>query len=193
MQARHKTAELSVVLDVNSPIQALADSGIQPAALDLETIFRDQYPRVARLIAGVVRDRARAEEIAVDVFLKLWRAPESRRANPEGWLHRAAVRAGIDELRRQARRQRYERKVALPATSPAPDQVYATSEQQKAVRLTLAAMRKRQAELLLMRSNGLSYSELAATLNLNPASVGTLLSRAQAAFRKEYLKRYDEQ
>ena len=36
------------------------------------------------------------------------------------------------------------------------------------------------------------YDELASTLDLNPSSVGTLLARAQQAFRKEYIKRYGE-
>jgi RNA polymerase sigma-70 factor (ECF subfamily) len=35
--------------------------------------------------------------------------------------------------------------------------------------------------------------ELAAALELNPASVGTLISRAQQAFRKEFIQRYGEQ
>jgi RNA polymerase sigma-70 factor (ECF subfamily) len=47
--------------------------------------------------------------------------------------------------------------------------------------------------LLLLRGQGLLYEELAAALSINPASVGTLLSRAKAAFRKEYVKRYGEQ
>ena len=50
----------------------------------------------------------------------------------------------------------------------------------------------RQAELLLLRSHGLSYDELASALDLNPVSIGTLLSRAQHAFRKEYVKRYGQ-
>jgi len=54
-------------------------------------------------------------------------------------------------------------------------------------------MLPRQAELLLLRSDGHSYDELAGSLSLNPASVGTLLSRAKQAFRKEYVKRYSEQ
>jgi RNA polymerase sigma-70 factor (ECF subfamily) len=44
--------------------------------------------------------------------------------------------------------------------------------------------------MLLLRSHGFSYGELASILDLNSASVGTLLSRAQQAFRKEYVKRY---
>jgi RNA polymerase sigma-70 factor (ECF subfamily) len=46
---------------------------------------------------------------------------------------------------------------------------------------------------LLLRSEDLRYAEIAEVLELNPASVGTLLSRAQSAFRKEYLKRYGKQ
>jgi RNA polymerase sigma-70 factor (ECF subfamily) len=45
---------------------------------------------------------------------------------------------------------------------------------------------------LLLRNQGFSYEEIASALHLNPASVGTLLSRAQMAFRKEYVKRYGE-
>jgi RNA polymerase sigma-70 factor, ECF subfamily len=58
------------------------------------------------------------------------------------------------------------------------------------VRLLLTAIEPREAELLVLRSQGVSYEELAATLNLNPASVGTLLGRAQQAFRREYTRRY---
>jgi RNA polymerase sigma-70 factor (ECF subfamily) len=54
-------------------------------------------------------------------------------------------------------------------------------------------MDARQAELLLLRSQGFSYQELASTLGLNPASIGSVLSRAQQKFRKEFIKRYGEQ
>jgi RNA polymerase sigma-70 factor (ECF subfamily) len=57
----------------------------------------------------------------------------------------------------------------------------------------LGALSPRQAELLLLRSQGLNYDELASTLDLNPASVGTLLSRAQQAFRKEYVEKYGKE
>jgi RNA polymerase sigma-70 factor (ECF subfamily) len=51
-------------------------------------------------------------------------------------------------------------------------------------------LRDREAELLILRSSGLTYGELAGALGLNPASVGTLIARAQQAFRKEYVKQY---
>jgi len=46
---------------------------------------------------------------------------------------------------------------------------------------------------LLLWSQGLSYQEIAAALAVNSNYVGSLVSRAQNAFRKEYLKRYGKQ
>jgi RNA polymerase sigma-70 factor (ECF subfamily) len=73
---------------------------------------------------------------------------------------------------------------------PTPEDVRSAAEEQERVRLVLAVIEPRQAELLVLRSHDLSYDELAAALELNPASIGTVLSRAQDAFRKEYIKRY---
>ncbi len=81
---------------VNAPSEAVAGMRTIEARFDLETIFRAQYERVARVIARVVRDPARAEELAVEVFLKLWRNPQAQDGNTEGWLYRAAVRTGLD-------------------------------------------------------------------------------------------------
>src|SRR5579862_9651939 len=82
------------------------DSGLAQA--DFETIFAAQYGRVARAIDRVIRDPARAEELAVDVFLRWSRKGVVNGPYPEGWLYRTAVRIGLDELRRRTRRRRYE-------------------------------------------------------------------------------------
>jgi RNA polymerase sigma-70 factor, ECF subfamily len=159
-------------------------------AFDFEATFRARYEHIARVIARVVKDRARAEELAVEVFLKLWRTPGAQGENADGWLYRTAVRRALDELRHRTRRSRYERLLGIGRTVPTPEDVRSTAEEQERVRLILAVLVPRQAELLILRSQGLSYEELAAALELNPASIGTLLSRAQDAFRKEYVKRY---
>ena len=159
-------------------------------AFDFEATFRAQYEHIARVIASVVKDRARAEELAVEVFLKLWRSPSAQGEKAEGWLYRTAVRRGLDELRQRTRRSRYESLLRVGQKVPTPEDVRNAAEEQEKVRLVLAVLASRQAELLILRSQGLSYEELAMALELNPASIGTLLSRAQDAFRKEYLKRY---
>jgi RNA polymerase sigma-70 factor, ECF subfamily len=178
---------------VNAPSEAVADVNTREVQFDLEAIFRAQYPRIARVIARVVRDRSCAEELAVEVFLKLWRHPQAHTENAEGWLYRVAVRTALDELRRQTRRTRYERLLGfVRGGTPTPEDLHAATEEQDRVRQVLGAIDPRRAELLVLRSHDLSYDELASALALNPASVGTLLIRAQHAFRKEYLSRYGE-
>lgn len=162
-------------------------------AFDFEATFRERYGRVAQVIQGVVRDHARAEELAVEVFLKLWRTHGAQGENVGGWLYRTAVRTALDELRRRARRERYERMLRWFQAVPTPEELRAVNEEQDRVRKVLAAIETRQAEMLLLRGQGFSYEETARVLDLNPASVGTLLNRAQEAFRKEYVKRHGKQ
>jgi len=159
----------------------------------METVFQAHYERIARVIARVLRDPSRAEELAVDVFLKWSRNPGARGENASAWLYRVAVRAGLDELRRESRRSRRESLVRFFRPSPTPEDMRAAQEDQDRVRTVLAVIQSREAELLILRSHGLSYEELAAALNLNPASIGTFLSRAEQTFRKEYIKRYGQQ
>ncbi len=165
------------------------------AETDLETIFCAEYPRIARVIARVTRDPARAEELAVEVFLTWARTPKARGEHAGGWLYRTAVRAGLKELRSETRRAWYERLFALVPSgrtngSRTPEDVHAAREEQRQVRAVLSVLSWRQAALLLLRSEGLSYAEVAAAVQVNPASVGTLLARAQRAFRKEFVRRY---
>jgi RNA polymerase sigma-70 factor (ECF subfamily) len=76
--------------------------------------------------------------------------------------------------------------------APSPEQLLAGEQDQQQVRSVLSAMRVRDAELLILRSEGLSYQEVAEVLGINETSIGTLFRRAQQAFRKEYVKRYGQ-
>ena len=157
----------------------------------LNLMFRAHYARIARVIGRVIRDQARAEELAVDVFLKWWRTPSAHGEHAEGWLVRVAIRLALDELRRVNRRRRLDHVLrVMRLAPPTPGDVYDARDEQDKVRMGLAAMSRRSAALLFLRSEGLSYQELAAGLNLNPSSVGSLLARAQTTFRREYEKRY---
>jgi RNA polymerase sigma-70 factor, ECF subfamily len=127
----------------------------------------------------------------MEVFWKFWLTPQAHGDKAGGWLYRTAIHLGLYELRRRARHSRYERLLRLSGPST-PEEIHAAAEEQKQVRRVLAAMKPRDAELLLLRSNDFSYEELAAMLQMNPASVGTLIGRARQAFRKEYTRLYGE-
>jgi RNA polymerase sigma factor (sigma-70 family) len=175
---------------VDASREAVVEMNSDQGRLDIETIFLAQYERIARVIARVLRDPARAEELAVEVFLKWSRNPGAQGENAQAWLYRVAVRTGLDELRRETRRTQRKSLLGFVGYAPTPEDVRASREDQERVRVVLAAIQPRQAGLLVLRTQGLSYDELACALDLKPASIGTFLSRAEQAFRKEYIKRY---
>jgi RNA polymerase sigma-70 factor (ECF subfamily) len=172
--------------------EPITDFAVPSGPLDFAGLFHVHYPRIARVIARVVQDPARAEELASEVFWKLWRSPGAQGGNSGGWLYRTAVRMGLDELRRQSRRRRYEKLLDLFGSSPSPEQLHSEGQDQQHVRLVLSVLKVRDSSLLVLQSEGLSYLEMAEILHLNETSIGTLLRRAQQAFRKEYVKRYGE-
>jgi RNA polymerase sigma-70 factor (ECF subfamily) len=175
-------------VEADSP--SLSDVSSSSQAFDFERVFLTQFPHIARIIASIVRNPARAEDVTVEVFWKLWRHPKAHGSNAAGWLYRTAIRMSLDELRRQSRREKYERLFSTYQANPNPEQLYFENQTQCRVNQVLAALKPRHAELLLLRSEGLTYEEIARHLGLNASSIGSLLARAQNAFRREYTKRY---
>jgi RNA polymerase sigma-70 factor (ECF subfamily) len=172
-----------------------ADSGSLPevateVAFDYERTFLAEYSGIARVIARVLGDSARAEELAAEVFWKLSRTPKAQGASSSGWLYRTASRMALDELRKQFRRKKYERLFSPGRAIRTPEELHLEKEEQRRVRQVLASLKKSEGQLLILRSNGFNYGEIARALDLNPTSIGTLLRRAEEAFRKKYVKRY---
>ena len=178
---------------MNANSESIPETRAEPegaASFDFEAVFRVQYVRVSKVIARVVGDPAKAEEIAAEVLWKFSRTPRAQGPNAGGWLYRAATRMGLDELRKQLRREKYERLFDWIPITRTPEEVHFENEDQRRVRAILSRMKERQAQLLILRSEGLIYEEIASALNLNPASIGTLLRRAEELFRREYVRRY---
>jgi len=173
--------------------ESLANISVETAHRDFEEVFRAHYPRIARVIARIVQDPSRAEELAADVFWKYLHGRRAHDESPGGWLYRAAVRIGLDELRRVRRREKYEPLLSWLGIAPSPEQLHAATQDQKHVRAVLDVLKRRDSALLVLRSEGLAYQEIAGILRLNETSLGTLLRRAQEAFRKEYVNRYGPQ
>lgn len=150
-------------------------------------LFETHWDRVYRLLYRVVGDGDSAEELALDVFWQLYRTPPTVRDNDElaGWLYRVALRRGYNALRAAKRRDKYEQAAGAALLSdmpPSPDVAVERKMEQERVRTVLAQLKPRSAELLILRYLGLSYKEIAGTLEIAPASVGTLLARAEKEF-----------
>ena len=158
-----------------------------------EALFTSHYAALARLIYRVTGDVGMAEELAAEAFWKLHRNPPSSDDNLQGWLYRTGLRLALDNLRKRKRRLQYEALASPPEPSRTPEEAAVQQQQQLRVRQVLAALRPREAELLVLRSEGYKLAEIASITGVAPSSVGTLLARADQAFRKEYVKRYGNQ
>jgi RNA polymerase sigma-70 factor (ECF subfamily) len=163
---------------------------------EFEALFVAHYSRIVAVLHRILGDRGRAEELASEVFLKLYRQRLTLRpdGNVPGWLYRTATNAGIDALRAAARRNRLEQAATLDGqphrSSESGLDHMLRAEKQQRVRGVLADLKPAQAQLLLLRASGHSYKELAAALEIEPASVGTMLIRAEAAFERLYREIY---
>ena len=161
-----------------------------------EELYLGNYSRTVGVLFRLLGDRTRAEELANDVFLRLYRQGllPSRDGNVAGWLYRAATNLGIDALRAGARRKQYEDAAAranVEAGTPAdPLDDVLRAEKRSRVRAVLARLKPAQAQVLILRASGFSYKELAEILGVKGGSVGTMLARAEAEFQKSYLEAY---
>src|SRR5579864_6709804 len=104
---------MDVSADLDETI-SMTEGGRSAASFD--EIFLAHYEATVRVLFRLIGSMARAEELAGDVFLKLYRQPlpSGKAHNPGAWLYRAAVRVGLDELRASARRMRREEAAPRP-------------------------------------------------------------------------------
>jgi RNA polymerase sigma factor (sigma-70 family) len=153
-----------------------------------ESLFHAEYARVVGIAHRVLADQAEAEDVAQEVFVSFYRAHPAEAPYAPAWLHAAAAHAALNALRGRDRRSRREAAHAMPLDAPADDdpaELVAASETRDEVRAILARLPERSAAMLALRYAGLSYAEIAAALDVRASSVGTLLRRAEDAFRRE--------
>ncbi len=155
-----------------------------------EEIFQEHWGRVIRLLVRLTGDEAEAEDIALEVFIRLYHQSFrwDREANIGGWLTTTAVHLGLNAIRSRKRRQGYEFASGLQAleeTDPMnPLDELIQKESQQQVRAVLGQMDQRQAQILVLRYSGFSYKEIAEMVGVSASSVGSLLNRAEKVFLK---------
>jgi RNA polymerase sigma-70 factor (ECF subfamily) len=165
-----------------------------PFQVQFTELFRVHFPRLYRYLDRVSGEPDLAADLAQETFVRLYRRgspPDS----PEAWLVTVAnnlFRNARSKRSRQLRlltSRRAEDLVADPPPSPA--QAAETAESRHRVRVAIDRLPERERRMLLLRAEGYSYRDIALALELNEASVGTLLARAKRAFRDSYEEAFD--
>jgi RNA polymerase sigma-70 factor (ECF subfamily) len=174
------------------PAQIAQAAGSPPG---FEALFEQHWERVCAVIYRLVGDWDEAQDLALEAFLQLHNRPPADPASLSGWLYRVATNSGLNALRARRRRQHYEQQAArqAPGWQPAqslqladPALVFEKGQERQRVREVLAQMKPRSAQVLVLRYSGLSYSEIAQALGVEPGSIGTLLARAERDFEYRY-------
>ena len=151
-----------------------------------ETLFRRHTPPLVNFLARMVKDRGRAEELAQDVFIRIYNAREryEAKARFSTWMFGIAHNLALNELGRayRKRERRFEEGAEARSPDPAPGPQLLLEARRAAARLeaALAALPDRQRAALLLRTQqGLAYDEIAEALGVSLASVKSLIHRAR--------------
>lgn len=155
---------------------------------EFEELYRRYYAQVVRHLMYLVGERTVAEEVAQDVFFKLYTTPPPREENLLGWLYLVGSRLALNALRGEKRRRQREEQWVwrhYPEVVPLEEAAMRQAAVQR-VRRVLESLRPRERLALLLRHVGFTYREIAEALGVAPGSVGTILVRAQKGFLARY-------
>ena len=157
-----------------------------------EELIRLYEKKIYALCVRMCGNAEDAEEAAQDTFLALWRGIDRFRQESalSTWIYRLASNACIDLMRRRRKSEGSvsldDEALFLDAADPAPQPPQAL-EQREAQRLLQEGLMSLPAEyrsiLLLREVEGLSYSEISETLELELGTVKSRISRGRTLLR----------
>lgn len=154
--------------------------------IDFEALYRTSRDDVYAYVAGLMRDRAAAEEVTHVAFERALKRRDSfspERGSPRGWLFGIARNAAYDELRRRGRIE----PMAEPEERrpPVGDTTAETAVRQATVATALAELPEEERELVRLKFEaGLANAEIGEVLGISESNVGTRLCRVVAKLRK---------
>jgi RNA polymerase sigma-70 factor (ECF subfamily) len=201
---RRNFSRAAALTEMSTPVDSTADPDVQLMLAvqrgqhsAFQELFQKHIAGVVRFAAQFVGGTARAEELAQDVFLQIFRtrARYVPTARFRTWLYRMVANACLSEVRRVEYRGRVQSLDQLPGaggdTSSVVGPPTRSSEEivldREALERMCAVLRElpaqQRAALLLARVEGLSYEEVAASLSCSVSAVKSLVHRATVTLR----------
>jgi len=158
--------------------------------------FRALYKRFGNIVYStslrIVRDGHVAEDVTQEIFLRIWRKPESyvpQRGRFLTWLTSVTRNRAVDEVRSRNRRYRHEtaspeqqeREIAGPETDD-PALTAELSDQRRLILTAMAGLPQEQREVIeLAYFGGLTQQEISERLS---QPLGTVKTRIRLGMQK---------
>ena len=181
------------------------------SAFAFEELMLRYQNRVVTVLEHLVGRRDLAEDLAQDVFLRVYRARKRYvpGAKFSTWLFTITNNVASNALRSQARRREVNWKgrpgesssahaldeIALAASGSMPARQMDKAEMRDIVRQAISTLNERQRmAVLLSKFENMSYEDIAEAMQMTPQAIKSLLSRARGNLRavlEPYLERGD--
>jgi RNA polymerase sigma-70 factor (ECF subfamily) len=192
---------------LNEPNQISDDVGIDPDvglmlrvrdddAVAFELLIDRHQGKIIRFMQGWVANAQQAEDLAQDVFLRVFKARKTYvpMAKFTTWLYRIAHNIASNYIRDSSHRREFQiskgdsesttglliENIAVAPSGFQPSRSIDQSEKSTVVLQALQALGERQrTAIMLSKFEGMSYQEIADTMGLSIQAVKSLLSRAR--------------
>ena len=158
------------------------------------TLFNIYYPKVLAFITCIVKEQSDAEDIAQDIFVKIW---ERREMLPDhvtsltGYIYRMSRNAALNKLRRSANLQyvseldQHASDYSESASGTEIENEYYAREKALFIRLVVNRMPKQRRLIFEMsRYHGLDNQSIADILHISKKTVENHLSLALKELRE---------
>jgi len=170
------------------------------AAAFEELVLRYQA-RLVRVLEHLVGNRDLAEDLAQEVFLRVYRSRQQYQPGAKfaTWLFTIANNTASNALRNRSRRRevtlgtgdsgplgaRPLDRIVQASSGAMPARQIDKAEMREIVRLALETLSERQRlAVLLNKFEGMSYADIAQSMDLSPQAIKSLLSRARENLRE---------
>jgi RNA polymerase sigma-70 factor (ECF subfamily) len=176
--------------DQAAPAEELATRAAEWAPPTWDEVVREHADRVYRLAFRLSGNRADAEDLTQETFVRVFRSlAEYTPGTFEGWLHRITTNLFLDMVRRR-QRIRFD---ALPddvgdrlaAREAGPEQAYDQNHLDPEIQSALDALPPDfRVAVVLCDLEQLSYEEIAATLGIKVGTVRSRIHRGRVLLRE---------
>lgn len=148
---------------------------------DFNSLYTKYAPDVYRFALYLTGERAEAQDITSETFVRAWTSPEPiEMATVKGYLFTIARNLFLQGIRKKSRQVAIDDALCDPQAGP-----YKQAEQKEKLDAVLAELQKlpevSRAALLMRAMDGMAYEEIARALGISLAAVKVKIHRARLA------------